>query len=166
MIGTPKESHRLLALTLVLKDAQQRAKNKNSSNKKMASSISSTDFIEGGLSAGVFVGADTLFRDQGLFDTSQALRNGLQQGALTIAAPVVRSGIAGAGISLPLSIDIVDPMLVGAGYGLVDMARGRPVNYGDILLSVGSAFLARKGKDAWSYGSLESQGSLGSSVMG
>lgn len=165
MAGIPNELHSVLSTTLILKEAEQRAKNKNSAHNKMASSVSSIDFIEGGLSAGILIGANTLITNDGQFDSGSAFTDGIQQGALTIAAPVARSALAGAGIALPLSVDIADPILVGVGTGLVDKARGLDMDYAQIFYSVGAAFLARKGKDLWSYGNLESSGNFGS-IMG
>lgn len=110
------------------------------------SGIDSSSLIEGAISAGSFVSINYLLGKR-LLRQRDLLIKGVQQGVLTVASPIARKAIVDAGFSLPLSEDIADSLLTGAGFAVTEKFKRKSFNPKDILVSVGSAYLARKGMD-------------------
>jgi len=100
------------------------------------------NLLEAGVSTGVFAGADYLLKQRRI----DPIRLG-QQAAATLAAPYIRNTITNAGFSINASADLMDPAITGLTFAAINKVRGRPINPRDILISAGSAFAARAGKD-------------------
>lgn len=114
------------------------------------SAIDTRSLLEAGASGVLFAGADFAMSNQAQFNLTTSGKEAGQQFGLTLAAPVARQALNGAGVSMPVSADLMDAMLTGMMTMGADKLRGKQTDFKRMLYSGGAAFVARKGRDLMS----------------